>query len=381
MNVNMNEERENEELSPVYRAVEHEQSFELSTSLSTARRAAINASSFLDQINECPAPQQQQTLQQWQHQQQQQQQQQPQAMYSPISTSPCRSFSGQPKLDSIRRDSEGIFPRLVSVTIKGRNGESNFLIDLEREENLLQALKTEAGLTGAVTRFEWKFNGKPISVPGYKRVNGEVPPDYSLKGLAMFLKSTVEELTVYQPGSTEKSRKRRSCEDAGGLEKAKLSKQMPLGVEDYKRYQRSSQLVLRLKQDRAELAKVLGCANGGNFILNRSVMICPCCSTSLSVTTSGGMFALKQHLVRVHGSDCEGVKLLGNFEKVKNGEGSEELELLDSQAAIAERANKLVKDPRWFNMDILESGDWTKIPKFGINKFFSNAGSQGSNVL
>ena len=45
---------------------------------------------------------------------------------------------------------------------------------------------------------------------------------------------------------------------AGGVEKAKVSKQTPLGVDDYKRYQRSSQVVLGLKNDRAELAKVLG---------------------------------------------------------------------------------------------------------------------------
>ena len=45
-------------------------------------------------------------------------------------------------------------------------------MELEREDNLLQALKTQAGLTGAVTRLEWMFNGKPISVLGYKLVNG-----------------------------------------------------------------------------------------------------------------------------------------------------------------------------------------------------------------
>ena len=90
-------------------------------------------------------------------------------------------------------------------------------MELEREDNLLQALKTQAGLTGAVTRLEWRFNGKPISVLGYKLVNGESPlPYYSLRGLTMFLRSTVEELTrtVWQAGSTGKSRKRRSCEDA-----------------------------------------------------------------------------------------------------------------------------------------------------------------------
>ena len=91
---------------------------------------------------------------------------------------------------------------------------------------------------------------------GYKLVDGKAAPDYNLRGLNMFMRSTVEELTVWLY-NTEESRKRRSCEDAGGLGKAKVSKQMSLGVEDYKRYERSSQVVLRLKNDREELVKRL----------------------------------------------------------------------------------------------------------------------------
>ena len=47
---------------------------------------------------------------------------------------------------------------------------------------------------------------------------------------------------------------------------------------------------------------------------------------------------------------------------------------------MTEKANKLAKDPRWLNVDILERGEWTKIPKFSIEKYFSNAGTSSNEI-
>ena len=252
--------------SQVYNAGQP-QSYNLADSLAAARNATADATYLVEEVNRCavprvvtPAPEQQQRQYQ---------------LYSPMSMSsdPFRSFTApaqspismssgqlgsfpaQPKPDIIRKEGEDIFPRMISLNVKGRKEDRNLLIELQKQDNILQVFR-EAGLSRAVNRFEWIYNGKPISVSGYKLVDGKAAPDYNLRGLNMFMRSTVEELTVWLY-NTEESRKRRSCEDAGGLEKAKVSKQMSLGVEDYKRYERSSQVVLRLKNDREELVKRL----------------------------------------------------------------------------------------------------------------------------
>ena len=74
---------------------------------------------------------------------------------SPISMSSGQlgSFPAQPKPDIIRKEGEDIFPRMISLNVKGRKEDRNLLIELQKQDNILQVFR-EAGLSRAVNRFE-----------------------------------------------------------------------------------------------------------------------------------------------------------------------------------------------------------------------------------
>ena len=150
--------------SQVYNAGQP-QSYNLADSLAAARNATADATYLVEEVNRCavprvvtPAPEQQQRQYQ---------------LYSPMSMSsdPFRSFTApahspismstgqlgsfpaQPKPDIIRKKGEDIFPRMISLNVKGRKEDRNLLIELQKQDNILQVFR-EAGLSRAVNHFE-----------------------------------------------------------------------------------------------------------------------------------------------------------------------------------------------------------------------------------